>query len=135
MIQTATHPTAAAFLTDPMVLTGAIIIVSTLLIAVAVTVLIKRSAARQFGQLAQHLQQLQEAVAAADARVAALAETLDERARTAQGASPTSYNVAIRLARSGASRQELMSTCGVTQQEADLVLRLHAGDPGIRSAA
>jgi hypothetical protein len=134
MIQTATHPAAAALITDPMVLTGAII-VSTLLIAIAVTVFMKRSASRQFGQLAQHLQQLQEAVAAADARVAALAETLDERARTAQGASPTSYNVAIRLARSGASRQELMSTCGVTQQEADRVLRLHAGDPGIRSAA
>jgi Flp pilus assembly protein TadB len=135
MIQTATHPAIAALTADPMVLTGAVIIVATLLIAAAVTVLIKRSAARQFSQLAQHLQQLQEAVAAADARVAALAECLDERARTAQGASPTSYNVAIRLARSGASRQELMSTCGVTQQEADLVLRLHGGDPGMRSAA
>jgi hypothetical protein len=39
------------------------------------------------------------------------------------------------MARSGASRQELMTTCGVTQQEADLVLRLHAADPSVRSAA
>jgi hypothetical protein len=39
------------------------------------------------------------------------------------------------MARSGASRQELMTACGVTQQEADLVLRLHSADPAARSAA
>jgi hypothetical protein len=156
MIQTATHPattvlTAApsfgsAFASLPdsvvVVLTGAAIVVATLLIAAAVTALIKRSATRQSreilgssSQLAQQLEQLQAALAAADARVAALAARLDEQSRTAQGASSTNYNVAIRLARSGASRQELMSTCGVTQQEADLVLRLHAGGPAVRSAA
>jgi len=149
MIQTATHPATAALTTAPgfgsalasipdsvaVVLTGAAIIVATLLIAVAVTALLKRSATRHFSLLAQQLEQLQGAVATADARVAALAAALDEQSRTAQSAGSTSYNVAIRLARSGASRQELMSTCGVTQQEADLVLRLHAGDPAVRSAA
>jgi cell division protein ZapA (FtsZ GTPase activity inhibitor) len=156
MIQTATHPATAALTTAStfgsalaslpdsvlVVLTGAVIVVATLLIAAAVVLLLKRSATRQAREfldsashLAQQLEQLQGAVAAADARVAALAARWDEQTRTAQGASSTSYNVAIRLARSGASRQELMSTCGVTQQEADLVLRLHAGDPSVRSAA
>jgi hypothetical protein len=156
MIQTATHQAAAALTTAPsfgstlaslpdtvvVALTGAVIIVATLLIAALFTALIKRSATRQSreildsaSQLAQQLEQLQEALALADARVAVLAARLDEHSRTAQGASSTSYNVAIRLARSGASRQELMSTCGVTQQEADLVLRLHAVDPAVRSAA
>jgi Protein of unknown function (DUF2802) len=156
MIQTATHPASAALTTAPtfgsalaslpdsvvVVLTGAVIVVATLLIAAIITALIRRSASRQSreildrsSQLLQQLEQLQGALAMADARVATLAARLDEQSRTAQGASSTSYNVAIRLARSGASRQELMSTCGVTQQEADLVLRLHAGDPAVRSAA
>jgi hypothetical protein len=156
MIQTATHQAAAALTTastfgsalaslpDSVVaaLTGAGVVLALLLIAGVFTALIKRSATRQSreildssSQLAQQLEQLQGALAAADARVAALAAWLDEQSRTAQGASSTSYNVAIRLARSGASRQELVTTCGVTQQEADLVLRLHATDPSMRSAA
>jgi hypothetical protein len=155
MIQTATHQATAALtaptlgsglasLPDSVVvaLTGAVVIVAMLLIAAICTALIKRSATRQSreildssSQLAQQLEQVQGALAAADARVAALAASQDELSRTAQGSASTSYNVAIRLARSGASRQELMSTCGVTQQEADLVLRLHAADPSVRSAA
>jgi len=35
------------------------------------------------------------------------------------------YQVAIRLARSGASRDELMSGCGLSRSEAELVHRLH----------
>ena len=85
--------------------------------------------------LAEQIEQLGTAVNATDERVAALAARLDEHSRTTQGTGTTSYNVAIRMARSGASRQELMSTCGVTQQEADLVLRLHSADPSVRSAA
>jgi len=33
--------------------------------------------------------------------------------------------MAIRLARSGASREELMQSCGLSQGEAELVQRLH----------
>jgi Protein of unknown function (DUF2802) len=123
-------------------LTGALVVLAGILIAVVFSARLKRAAAAQSGevlarsaQLADQIGQLTTALAAADARVAALASRLDEQSRSTQGAAPTSYNVAIRLARSGASRQELMSTCGVTQQEADLVLRLHASDPGARSAA
>jgi phage-related tail protein len=43
----------------------------------------------------------------------------------AQGAVP-SYQIAIRLARSGAPREELMTSCGLSRQEAELVQRLHA---------
>jgi hypothetical protein len=155
MIQTATHPAAAAF-TSPLLgyvlvpppdyilipLTGALVVLAGVLIAAVFAARVKRSATLQSREalaasayLAEQLEQLQSALTAADARVAALAARQDEHSRTAQGGSSTSYNVAIRMARSGASRQELMSTCGVTQQEADLVLRLHAADPAARSAA
>jgi len=121
--------------------TGAVVVLAALLIAVLFAARVKRSATLQSREilagsayLAEQLEQLQSALAGADARVAALAARLDEHSRTAQAGSSASYNVAIRMARSGASRQELMSTCGVTQQEADLVLRLHAADPATRSA-
>jgi hypothetical protein len=75
-----------------------------------------------------------------DARVASLARQLEALASTPAPA-PTSggggYQVAMRLARTGASREELMSSCGLTQQEAELVARLHgaAQRPREHSAA
>lgn len=36
-----------------------------------------------------------------------------------------SYDIALRLARSGASREELMSNCGMSRHEAELAVRLH----------
>lgn len=122
-------------------LTGAVVILAAILIAAIFAARVKRAAATPLrevldhcGRLGAQLEELTVALSAADARLAALAARFDEYSRSTQGATTTSYNVAIRLARSGASRQELMSTCGVTQQEADLVLRLHATDPA-RSAA
>jgi hypothetical protein len=38
---------------------------------------------------------------------------------------PRAYEVAARLARSGASCDELMSACGLSRHEAGLLLRLH----------
>ena len=35
------------------------------------------------------------------------------------------YQIAIRMARGGASREELMSSCGLSLSEADIVRRLH----------
>jgi hypothetical protein len=157
MIQTATHHATAAVtaampifgyvLVPPpdsvlILLTGAVVILAAVLIAAVFAARIKRAAALQSRQildgsawLAEQLEQVGAALAVTDARIATLAARLDEQSRTSQGSGPTSYNVAIRLARSGASRQELITTCGVTQQEADLVLRLHATDPTVRSAA
>lgn len=121
---------------------GGIIIVAAVVIAAVFAARVKRAAALQSRELlagsaflAEQLDKLHAALSVADERVAALAARLDEQSRAAQGGSSTSYNVAIRMARSGATRQELVTTCGVTQQEADLVLRLHASDPTVRSAA
>jgi alkylation response protein AidB-like acyl-CoA dehydrogenase len=52
-----------------------------------------------------------------------------ERPTEAAAAAPTAapgYQLAIRLAKGGASREELMSGCGLSLTEADLVQRLHA---------
>ncbi len=156
MIQSALHPAIAAqpsfafmgyvFVPPPdyllVPLTGAAIVVAGILIAAFFAARVKQAVTAQSRDilgsaawLAEQIEQLGSAVSATDERVAALAARLDEHSRTTQGNGTTSYNVAIRMARSGATRQELMSTCGVTQQEADLVLRLHSADPGVRSAA
>jgi hypothetical protein len=157
MIQTATHPATAAVTAHSQIfgslllpapdslltpLTIAVVGLAAIVIVSLFVAYSKRSLSRQSREilagsayLAEQLDKLHAALAAADARVAALAARLDEQSRTTQGGSSTSYNVAIRMARSGATRQELMTTCGVTQQEADLVLRLHATDPGLRTAA
>ena len=123
-------------------LTGAIIVLAGILVTALFAERVKRAVTNQSREilgsaawLAEQIDQLGAAQSVTDARVAALAARLDEHSRTTQGTGSTSYNVAIRMARSGASRQELMTTCGVTQQEADLVLRLHAADPSVRSAA
>ena len=69
-------------------------------------------------------------IVATRAEIATLAGRLQEgeQRRTttpASGAAP-SYQIAIRLARSGAPREEIMASCGLSRQEAELVQRLHA---------
>jgi hypothetical protein len=63
-----------------------------------------------------------------DAHVASLAGELASHAKPTPNASPANYQIAIRLARSGAPREELVSNCGLSQQEAELVARLHGPD-------
>jgi hypothetical protein len=93
-------------------------------------------------QLAANVAQLTEARAQI-ASVAILADTMAERLedsdtrRTQAPAATTapSYQIAIRLARSGAPREELMSSCGLSRQEADLVQRLHAPQRKLAAAS
>jgi Protein of unknown function (DUF2802) len=97
----------------------------------------RRAARRQSQHLLTHSQSLLEQLTALDARMNATATAvrrLDERMerqRPAAGAAPLSgaatpgYQIAIRLARSGATRDELMSGCGLSFGEAELVRRLH----------
>lgn len=74
----------------------------------------------------QRLAELEARVDATKSAVAALAERLDRPAAAAPSQSPSpGYQIAIRLARGGASREELMSGCGLTLAEAELVRRLH----------
>src|ERR1700744_792629 len=51
----------------------------------------------------------------------------------ASGAS-ANYQMAIRLAKGGASREELMAGCGLSLAEAELVRRLHGASSNSRAA-
>lgn len=74
----------------------------------------------------QRLAELEVRVDATRAVVTALNERLERPAGPVPAHSPSpGYQIAIRLARSGASREELMSGCGLTLAEAELVKRLH----------
>lgn len=85
-------------------------------------------------QLAANQVQLagaREQIATMASQAERLGESLQdsEQRRTsppAASSSAPSYQIAIRLARSGARREELMTSCGLTRQEAELVQRLHA---------
>jgi len=75
----------------------------------------------------QRLAELEARVDATKAAVTNLGEHLERPRAPASSHSPSpGYQIAIRLARGGASREELMSACGLTPAEADLVRRLHA---------
>ena len=93
----------------------------------------RRATRQQTAQLLSQtqlvLQRLAELEARVDAIKSALAQ-LGERLERPAAASPSQgpspgYQIAIRLARGGASSEELMSGCGLTLAEADLVRRLH----------
>ena len=97
----------------------------------------RRATRTQSVHLATQSQTLTQQLTALDARVNATATAirrLDERMERARqpgttplpGAPATpGYQIAIRLARSGATRDELMTNCGLSFGEADLVRRLH----------
>jgi alkylation response protein AidB-like acyl-CoA dehydrogenase len=94
----------------------------------------RRATQRQTAQLLsqsqlvlQRLAELEARVDATRAAIAQLGERLERPAAAASSHSPSppGYQIAIRLARGGASREELMSGCGLTLAEAELVRRLH----------
>jgi alkylation response protein AidB-like acyl-CoA dehydrogenase len=75
----------------------------------------------------QRLAELETRVDATRSMVATLNQRLERPAAgpvPAHAPSP-GYQIAIRLARGGASREELMAGCGLTLAEAELVRRLH----------
>ncbi len=81
----------------------------------------------QNAELLGRLTDLRTRLEAMDQRVAQLAERLEQPAARGTGtpAGPQGYQIAIRLARSGASADELVSGCALTRAEAELVRRLH----------
>lgn len=101
----------------------------------------RRATRRQSQHLFAHSQTLAQQLTSLDARVNATATAirrLDERMERqaharpeVSGAPVPGYQIAIRLARSGASRDELMSSCGLSLGEADLVRRLHGAASGV----
>ena len=84
-----------------------------------------------------------ERIAALETRIESLQTSQNELAEKVSGLATTgttassapSYQVAIRMARTGASREDLMSSCGITRQEAELLQRLHAPAARTRIAA
>lgn len=70
-----------------------------------------------------------------DATHVSISKLSERIERPRQSASPSAaaspgYQIAIRLARNGASREELVSQCGLSTNEAELVHRLHAPQSG-----
>ena len=94
-----------------------------------------RSAERLQADLATALDLLRTSAAAHAAQAESLAaklETLEQRidARAqlnaaAAAGSPRGYELALRLARNGATQDEIAESSGVTRQEAQLLVRLH----------
>jgi alkylation response protein AidB-like acyl-CoA dehydrogenase len=83
----------------------------------------------------QRLADLEARVAATNAAVSRLGERVErpQQLAAAPAAAAPGYQIAIRLAKGGASREELISGCGLSSHEAELVHRLHA--PQTRSSA
>jgi len=74
----------------------------------------------------QRLAELEARVDATRSAVTQLGERLERPAAPAPSRSSSpGYQIAIRLARGGASREELTASCGLTLAEAELVKRLH----------
>jgi hypothetical protein len=74
----------------------------------------------------QRLADLEARVDATKLSVTELGDRVDRPRQPSTSASGAAgYQIAIRLARTGASREELMAGCGLSVSEAELVQRLH----------
>jgi Flp pilus assembly protein TadB len=116
---------------EMLLITGrAVFLVFSFVIAAVTFTAWRRSAQRQTQHVLEQSEALLQRQAALEVRLEAIGTALrrlDERSER-QGQTPAhvpGYQIAIRLARSGASRDELMSSCGLSQGEAELVQRLH----------
>jgi hypothetical protein len=74
------------------------------------------------------LRALSDAVQRLDGRLDALSGQVEAGTRQAPvnpGVAARGYDLALRLAKRGASIEELVGSCGITKHEAELLLRLH----------
>jgi alkylation response protein AidB-like acyl-CoA dehydrogenase len=83
----------------------------------------------------RRLADLEARVSATNVAVSQLGEQIErpQQLASAPAAAVPGYQIAIRLAKGGASREELISGCGLSIHEAELVHRLHA--PQAKSSA
>ena len=95
----------------------------------------QRQARADMQALSEKLSALVTLVAAIPARVEQRPEAAPPPAPRREPAPVRSYETAHRLARSGASVEEIMATCGVANSEARLLRRLHGGTAGRENAA
>jgi alkylation response protein AidB-like acyl-CoA dehydrogenase len=93
-------------------------------------------AALQHSVVLQRIADLEARVDATNVSISKLGERIDRpqqlTSRTVAAPLP-GYQIAIRLAKGGASREDLVSGCGLSIHEAELVRRLHA--PQTRASA
>jgi Protein of unknown function (DUF2802) len=84
------------------------------------------------------LRAMHETVTIMNSRLEAMGERVESESRLAPAGATSSqrgYDLATRLARNGAGIEELMTTCGLTRHEAELLARLHAAKPRDSAAA
>jgi hypothetical protein len=127
--------TMPQFSPDEWLLIGrAVFLVFSFILAAVTFAAWRRAAIRQLGQSLAHnaevlkrLEALDSGLAALTAQVGRISETLERTTHsdTVSARALSGYPIAIRMARSGASAPELVSTCGISLNEADLVCRLH----------
>ena len=87
----------------------------------------------QTNTVLQRLASLEARVDATKTTISQLGDRLERPALPPTGSGPSaSYQVAIRLAKGGASREELMAGCGLSLAEAELVRRLHGSSGAVR---
>jgi hypothetical protein len=111
----------------------------------------RRAAARETERVITHLTALTERIETIDERLSFIDGRLIELSRRVEtparapavtapppapvptpAAAGPSYPIAIRLARNGATCEQIMESCGIGRQEAELVKRLHG--PSKRSS-
>jgi hypothetical protein len=95
----------------------------------------RRADERQMQHLCNELQRtfaevrsLHETIAVMNARMESLSDRTEAESRlppTAVASSQRGYDLAARLAKNGASVEELIASCGITRHEAELLSRLH----------
>jgi hypothetical protein len=103
----------------------------------------RRATREQTEQVLAHNNVVLQRLAALEARIDATRSSisqLGERVErpqpgTTASAAASGYHMAIRLAKGGASQDELMSGCGVSLHEAQLLRRLHTPRAAPRQAA
>jgi hypothetical protein len=87
----------------------------------------------QTNTVLQRLAALEARVDATKTTISQLGDRLERPALPPTGNGPSaSYQMAIRLAKGGASREELMAGCGLSLAEAELVRRLHGSSGPVR---
>lgn len=86
--------------------------------------------------LLDRLAGLEAQIAATNARLAEFAERADSNLQRVNPSTTSSanYQIAIRLAKTGSASDELVASCGLTRQEAEIVHRLHAPPKRPRAA-
>lgn len=87
----------------------------------------------QTNTVLQRLASLEARVDATKITVSELGERLERPAAVPSTGSSPGYQMAIRLAKNGASREDLMAGCGLSLAEADLVQRLHGSSGPTRT--